>query len=38
MTRYKIFTDPNDFVKAYKNVDYVMVDLNWLILSIEGSF
>ena len=26
--RYKIFTDAIDFVKAYKNVDYVMVDIN----------
>ena len=26
--RYKIFTDANDFVKIYKNVDYVMVDIN----------
>ena len=26
--RYKIFTDATDFVKAYKNVDYVMVDIN----------
>ena len=25
---YKIFTDAIDFVKAYKNVDYVMVDIN----------
>ena len=24
----KIFTDAIDFVKAYKNVDYVMVDIN----------
>ena len=27
--RYKIFTDAIDFVKAYKNVDYVMVNINW---------
>ena len=26
--RYKIFTDTIEFVKAYKNVDYVMVDIN----------
>ena len=26
--RYKTFTDAIDFVKAYKNVDYVMVDIN----------
>ena len=26
--RYRIFTDAIDFVKAYKNVDYVMVDIN----------
>ena len=26
--RYKIFTDTIDFMKAYKNVDYVMVDIN----------
>ena len=26
--RYKIFTDAIDFVKAYKNVDYVMIDIN----------
>ena len=26
--RYKIFTDAIDFVKAHKNVDYVMVDIN----------
>ena len=25
---YKIFTDAIDFVKAYKNVDYVMADIN----------
>ena len=25
---YKMFTDAIDFVKAYKNVDYVMVDIN----------
>ena len=25
--RYKIFTDAIDFVRAYKNVDYVMVDI-----------
>ena len=25
---YKIFTDAIDFVKANKNVDYVMVDIN----------
>ena len=25
---YKIFTDAIDFVKAYKNFDYVMVDIN----------
>ena len=29
--RYKIFTDAIDFVKAYKNVDCIMVDINcWL--------
>ena len=26
--RYKIFTDAIDFVKAYRNVDYVMVHIN----------
>ena len=26
--RYKIFTDAIDFVKAYKNVDYVIIDIN----------
>ena len=26
--RCKIFTDAIDFVKAYRNVDYVMVDIN----------
>ena len=26
--RYKIFADAIDFVKAYKNVDYVMADIN----------
>ena len=26
--RYKVFTDAIDFVKAYKNVDHVMVDIN----------
>ena len=26
--QYKIFTDAIDFVKAYKNVDYVMADIN----------
>ena len=26
--RYKIFTDAIDFVKAYKNVDYLMVDIS----------
>ena len=26
--RYKIFKDAIDFVEAYKNVDYVMVDIN----------
>ena len=26
--RCKIFTGAIDFVKAYKNVDYVMVDIN----------
>ena len=26
--RYKIFTGAIDFVKAYKNVDYVMADIN----------
>ena len=25
----KIFTDAIDIVKAYKNVDYVMVDINY---------
>ena len=25
---YKIFTDAIDFVKAYKNIDYVMVNIN----------
>ena len=27
--RYKIFTDAAGFVKAYKNVHYVMVNINW---------
>ena len=26
--RYKTFTDAIDFVKAYKNIDYVMVNIN----------
>ena len=26
--RFKIFTDAIGFVKAYKNIDYVMVDIN----------
>ena len=26
--RYKIFTDAIDFVKVYKNIDYVLVDIN----------
>ena len=26
--QYKVFTDAIDFVKAYKNVDHVMVDIN----------